>query len=274
VRDQAVVDYDLWRMEGVDESLRGPRPTLRGGFVTCVGAAQTFGTLVRRPYSAALEEMRGGPVLNLGIAGAGPGIFLEQFRPLIEIASRGDAAVLQVLSARSVSNRLFDSKGGANGLRLSDGKFAPMSHHYRDLLEVASHSEVEELVAETRQSWVRLMLELIEVIQVPVVLLWFGKRPPDYEMGFENFAKLFGGAPQLVNREMVTEVASAAARYVECVTSEGMPHTFVSRFDGGPVSIEGQDGTPLSSTAYYPSPDMHRIAAAMLWEEAGDLLGG
>ncbi|MEY3898382.1 MAG: hypothetical protein RLZZ214_3903 [Verrucomicrobiota bacterium] len=304
-RDWEVVDYELWEMgeSGLvppgSRLARGPCPGKLQDqrFVTCLGAAQTFGVLCRNPYPALLQEAVGQPVVNLGFGGAGPSYFLND-PELIHLVNRSSLAVIQVMSARSTSNSLFESTGNDFGIRRSDGHkmaaeelfvsvlkqgqsigpFQPKRFVPR-IMAILGQQKAKQLVRECRDSYLEEYAELLDRIKVPKVLLWISKRAPDYQERYATIGEMFGEFPQLVNRGMVESLRAQCDAYVECVTSRGSPQTLFSRFTGEPVSIRHSDArpdlqsTPLARDGYYPSPEMHEDAAAALIPVCLGLLG-
>ena len=110
-RDHEVVDYRMTELPGTGLMFRGPLPPLEpGGYFAAVGAGQTFGCLVDRPYPELVAEATGLPALNLGYGGAGPEFFLGQ-EALLPYLNRARFVVLQVMSARSQSNAHYDCDG-------------------------------------------------------------------------------------------------------------------------------------------------------------------
>jgi len=266
--DREIVDYELFQLEGIPRSWRGPQPSTleRGRYFACVGAAQTFGRFCADPYPALLSERIRLPVLNLGVAGAGPRFF--NLRPaVLALISGARFAVVQVMSGRSEDNRLIDSGGLEYVSRLSDGKQSGASNFYGELLRQGDQRLVEDIVRETRDNWVGSMRLLLGTLRVPTVLLWFSKRTPDYKLAYGNVAKLFGEFPHLIDRATLERVKGFADYYVECVTSRGAPQVLLSRFTGHVVAVAGRPdlgGTMRTENTYYPSPEMHVDAADCL----------
>ncbi len=134
-RDFEVVDYHLYKLPGLGLSMRGPRPNLEvGSYITCVGAAQTFGCFCESPYPALLEQKLGVEVVNLGYGGAGPRFF-NRHPGLIDIVNRGRLAVVQVMSGRSEDNSRFESRGLERMTRRRDGKKMSADAAWRSVLE-------------------------------------------------------------------------------------------------------------------------------------------
>ena len=303
VRDHEVVDYSMYRLGGTGLSFRGPplADVRRGSYIACVGAAQTFGCFCERPYPALLAESLGVPALNLGYGGAGPEFFLRQDR-LLPWLNGARLVVLQVMSARSQSNPLYDC-GGLEYVRLrADGRRLGAQAAFRELLEgskairaaldalpgggrvgrklanLAVRPRARRIVADTRAAWVQSNLDLIARIEVPVILFWFSTRPPAYREDYGTVAKLFGAFPHLVTPAMLEPIRDRVAGWIECVTSRGSPQPLISRFTGRPVTVRtGADrpdlaGEPWRENRYYPSPEMHEDAAAALATACRDLL--
>jgi Domain of unknown function (DUF6473) len=257
-RDHEIIDYEMFRLPETGQ-LRGPAPaTLAPGeYFTCVGAAQTFGCLCEQPYPTLLAHRLSLPVLNFGLAGAGPRLFLR-YEAMLRYVNAGRFAIVQVMSGRSEDNSFFDSGGRSRLTRRSDGEEMEAVPAYRELLANESVERVQALVEETRQNWVKSFTSLLEAIEVPTILFWFSVRSPDYE---ESYAKLrvrplFGKFPHLVNRAMMEQVGPVSDEYVECISARGLPQPLVSRFTGETVRYN----------RYYPSPEMHADAADALVE--------
>ncbi|MEA2626355.1 MAG: hypothetical protein QOD06_2400 [Candidatus Binatota bacterium] len=280
LRDWEVVDYHSFPLDGTDFWFRGPRPAHldAGEYIVCLGAAQTYGCFCAQPFPALLQQRLGRPVLNLGYGGAGPLFFLR--RPeLIEYVNRSRLAIVQVMSARSEDNRLFESGGLEQLVRRSDGSSVSAAAAYASVLNgMFGRWRTRLLVAETRRNWIAHTQQLLDSIRVPRVLLWLSRRPPAYRERYSDVQALFGDFPQLVNEKMIAAVRHHADAYVECVTSRGSPQPLVSRFTGQPTTIDpsqaggvGRTSRPHAFNFYYPSPEMHEDAAAAL-EPTCDLL--
>ncbi len=290
-RDAEIVDYELWRPGPDSDWLRGPAPAslAPGSYFACVGAAQTFGCFAARPWPTLLAEQIGLPVLNLGVAGAGPALFRQpQFASLLAGAR---FVVFQVLSGRSADCSRFTS-GGRERLHVrTDGRVLGADEAWAEVLHadlagwrrpwlrglvnrwraLTARQYARQLVRETRSHWLAEFGELLTAIRSPKLLFWFGQRRPAYRPRFHSVAALFGAYPQLVDDRMVATLAQLADDYIECVTSRGSPQLLRSRHTGAPTTVRpADDGTGTAPTwrwthnAYYPSPEMHADAAVSL----------
>ena len=272
--DWEVVDYQMYDFRGSGIYFRGPAdgrqaPDARAdaGSVAILGAAQIFGRLCEAPLGDLVERQTGTRVYNFGYTGASPAFFL-QFAPLMDFLSGCRTVVLQLMSARSVSNALFDcSDRFPNRLtRRSDNQTMFVNDAYKWALATLPQQQVADAVMESRATYVDLMTQLIAAIPVPVHLLWFSDRRPAYEMRFHHFNGLFGDFPQLVNDGMVQALQPKADGYTEVAGARGRPHYLYSRFGTG--QRQTVDVFPLHDPKhenyYYPTPEMHEDAAALL----------
>jgi hypothetical protein len=273
--DGHIVDYEVFDLPPLF-GLRGPKPPLDPGtFFVCLGAAQTYGRFCPRPFPAILSEEFSLPVLNLGMAGAGPLFFLR--RPqLFEYINRSRFAVVQVMSARSEDNSYFESLDFGLLRRRSGGDPILTWPAYQELLETETVEVVRRIAAETRANFVGYYGELLARIEVPTILFWFAQRLPDYSEGHSDVNELFGSFPQLVDAETMVKLSPHADEYVECVTSRGLPQPLFDRFTGEPTTMQDVavelGGRRHTHNYYYPSPQMHEDAAAALRETARSML--
>jgi hypothetical protein len=305
-RDYEVVDYQMYELDGTRLSFRGPAPAdlASGHYFTCIGAAQTFGCFCEHPFPDLLAARLAMPALNLGYGGAGPEFF-ERHESLDRYINGGRFVVLQVMSGRSQSNSLFECRGLEYLVRRSDGFSLSALAAYQHLLygvpalpqwpvlcrillrvfpklllpRICAAPRVRRIIEETRRAWIENYRRLLARIEVPVVLLWFSKRPPAYPESFRNLDSLFGEFPQLVNAGMVGDIGAMCESYVECITGRGSPHPLLSRFTRQPVSVDPALDRPdlrgnglWAHNVYYPSPEMHQDAADALFDSCSLML--
>jgi hypothetical protein len=264
--DAHLVDYDLYDLPEVGRSTRGP-PVRGDSYIACVGSAHTFGRFVRRPYPLLLSEALGGETLNLGFGAAGPSFFLNS-PGLLDHIGRAQVVIVQVLSGRSQGNSLLDlSNHGIHGFSGAMGSETSVRDFYTWLLSQGP-ATVRSVLAETRANYVAATQELLWRIKPPKILFWFSVRTPDYVEKFElPIRKFFGAFPQFVNRAMIDALRPHADAYVECVSRRGSPQPIVD-LHGNPSSFKGVFERPNEEAKthnhYYPSPEMHEDAAALL----------
>lgn len=272
--DFEIIDYAYQPLPGAGVLVRGPVPKDldKGGYLACVGGAQTLGRFIEAPYPQLLGEALGREVLNLGHGGGKPLYFSQP--EIIEYLNRADLAVIQVMTARSVGNAYFEPASIKNSFLRergaspqSESKFA--DHAYGELLKEKPREWIIELIEETRANWLREMRALLQAVRVPTILFWFSDRQPEYQPGFESAQELMGDYPHFINREMIEELQTSADLYVEYVGNTGLPQPLRSRFDGSPVALFPRKPCPSDNT-YYPSPQMHAEAASALLEAIRD----
>lgn len=292
-RDRAIVDYQLWQPQSGDDWRIAPWPTRdwlrgpalqslpKGGYFACVGAAQTFGCFVKRPWPQQLSDEIDLPVLNLGIAGAGPALFREE--AFLEVLRGARFVIYQVMSGRSADCSRFAS-GGRERLRLQDGRELGADAAWSELLHADlqgtnnkllrglknrwlarfGRSDVRRLITETQVNWTREFTALIDAVNRPSALLWFSKRPPQHQPRLHSLQALFGEFPQLVDEAMVQSVAAHTDHYVECTTSRGSPQLLETPVLPGDAGTGKSREVVWTHNEYYPSPEMHEDAVRML----------
>jgi hypothetical protein len=268
--DSPHLDYALWDCP-FDKTvkLRGPPVDTTRPYVVCLGAAPTFGRFCREPFPELLSRQLGMPVLNAGVAGAGPSTFLrEGWSAWLNGAK---AVVVQVLAARSESNSLFecDPARGALGVRRCDGSEMRFEEFLRRLMGSADPATVRQVVEETRQNYVRNMTRLLEGIHSPTILLWLSKRPPRYVIDDRKLHGILNAHPQLVDDVMLDQIRTHADAVVECVSSAGSPQRLWPAAEPIPGTVM-EEG--VLTNRYYPSPEMHTLAAAKLAEACRSIL--
>lgn len=299
-RDYDVIDYHMAELPNTGLQFRGPFPqeALSGGdYFACIGAAQTLGCFCEQSYPDLLAKEIGIPALNLGYGGAGPEFFLKQ-KALLPYLNGARFVVMQVMSARSQSNRFYDCDGleyvrlHKDGRRLGAGAAfeellrgpdalwnLPLPFRVRrKLANLAVRPRARAIVRDLRESWVESSLALIRQINVPVVLFWYSKRTPAYAESYSTYSQLFGEFPHMVTPEMLDQLKPHVSSYVEAVTDRGSPQPLFNRFTGAPTTVNPVNDRPdlktppWSENLYYPSPEMHIDAARALVEAKAGFL--
>jgi hypothetical protein len=273
--DWRVVDYEPFCLdeEIIDPSrlrplfIRGPRPERLepGSYFVCLGAAQTFGRFCAQPFPTLLGQRLGYPVLNISHGGAGPSFFCISNERLLHYLNRARIVVVQVMSGRSESNSLFESRGVGHYRRRSDGELLDCDQAFGELLRTKPRRLVSKIVQETRWNWCASYRALLSAIHVPKILFWFSTRTADYNPGWGSLSELFGAYPQLVDADMIAQVQGSCDHYVACTSKRGLPQVLIDRFTGERAVISDEwTSEPWNENWYYPSPEMHEDAADAL----------
>ena len=282
--DWRVVDYEVFCLDPhiIDISrdcplrLRGPRPASleKGEYFVCLGAAQTFGRFCPRPFSTILQERLSLPVLNISHGGAGPSFFARCGERLFEYLNDARFVVLQVMSGRSESNSIFESRGVGHYTRRSDGLEMGCDEAFAELLRTAPRAVVAAIIDETRKNWLANYREILAKIAVPTILFWFSSRKPKYRQTYDSVHGLFGEFPQLVNEATLRSLSAECDYTVSCVSRRGLPQRLTDRHTGEPVTVwDPWTAGPWESNRYYPSPQMHMDAADALEAECRQAAG-
>ena len=293
--DKNIIDYEIYNFQGLE--LRGPKLD-NTNYIAYIGASQTFGRYCQEPYPNILGKKLNLGTLNFGIGGKGPDYFLKN-KTILEAVNRAELVIIQVLSGRSISNSVFESKdGGMHGIRLIDGKNMRADDLFSQLISGKdkrglSREFMENLVKESRENYVEIILDLLKAIQPPKILLWLSTRTPEYQeiygltpeqklrkdfstfleklshgkVGFfrrntnNHIDNLLAAFPHLINREMIEAIKPHSDRYVEYVSKTGLPHV-LKNFQG---EVVGKD-------TYYPSPAMHQQLSEILYPVCKSIL--
>lgn len=259
--------YDLCRYEGTKLSFRGPPKSFDVPYIAALGGSETFGPFVQAPYPTLLEEWLDQPVVNLGVRQAGVSLFASE-ESLLDCASQADVAVLQVMGAGNMSNRLYSVHSRRNDRFLAVSpalkelfpevdftEFSFIRHLLQSLADRSSDG-FAVLIEELRFAWVQRMRRVLSFIEAPVVLLWMSDRavntPTDTPQGPE---------PLFVTKSMLDALAGQVATTVEVVaSSEG-------------DRLEGKRYAPSQKNAAFsaPTPLHHAQVAEALCDVIRDI---
>lgn len=278
--DRNVIDYDLWFAPGNARlAFRGPRGDLAApDQICCIGAAQTFGRFVPRPFAQQLGDILGRRVLNLGFSGAGPEFYLTK-PALMACLSRAAMVVVQSMSARSVSAGIFETRGNNGVLTFLDGARKGEIHMaqkaYRLLREEYGEAAFREQVAAAQAGWLARHAELAAQIPGRKLFLWLSSEAPGDNVDLSQSP--VGTFPHFVDADMVAAVADMGFEVVDCVLKDMAPQVLVNDRTG--VVEEAFDAAhfpdrPARARAlntYYATPELHDLAARRLIRQ---VLGG
>ncbi len=271
--DRNVIDYDLWYADGNTRlAFRGPRGDLSApGAICCIGAAQTFGRFVPRPFAQQIGEILGRPVLNLGFSGAGPEFYLGK-PPLMTCLAGAEMVVVQSMSARSVSAGVFETRGNNGVLRFLDGprkgQVLKAQKAYRTLREEYGEDAFRAQVAAVQAAWLDRHQDLAARIPGRKIFLWLSSEAPGDNVKLDKSA--VGTFPHFVDAEMVEKVVGMGFEVVTCVLKDMPPQVLVNDRTGVVEQVYNARDFPDRSdrtralNGYYATPDLHDLAARKL----------
>jgi hypothetical protein len=280
-RDGHLIDYELYPFG--DKLLRGPKP--QGPYIAYLGAAQTFGTYCKRPFPNILGEKLDIGTMNFGLGGKGPEFYRDE-NSILEAANKAELVVVQIFSARSITNSVYDAVAGSNRvIRRIDNREMQAEQAFFELVSGRdprgrTRGFLQALIEECRRNYAFAMVELLQKIERPTVLFYYSVRRPNYPDRYPNrllqwglrqvgssplLVKAFDGHfrhalwtllgrfPHLVNADVVSQIKPHSNHYVECATRVGMPQKL--------IDLQGEFA---GWNRYYPSPEMHEEAARLL----------
>jgi hypothetical protein len=269
--DRRAFDYELWFVEDGRLCLRGPRRSVpEAPFLACVGAAQTFGRFVARPYPAQLEALSRRPVLNLGLSGAGPESFLKR-GTLQELMRKAEIVVLQIMSGRSVSAGVFRCRANAGVLEFVEGPRAGEVRVAKDAYAILKReygaNAFSEQVAAVREAWVDRYRRLLGEIERPTYLLWMSNRSPHAMVEDPDDLGTF---PHLVTEGMVAALAQHCAGTIDATLDKPVLQPLYDKLSGELVEVFDKTSFPnwqdsiRAFNTYYPSQEHHDLAAGRI----------
>lgn len=183
-------EAELYRFGRSKQVFRGPKPSLANPYFSFIGGSEPFGKFVMEPFPRLVESKIGRTCVNFGSPGAGPGFFLKD-PVLLEACSDSIACVVQVMSAAQLSNRMYSVfprrnmrlRGVSDTLKslypkIDFSGFRYVSSMLRKL-QVDDADAYQVVLTEQRSAWLARMLELLEDIEAPKLLLWLDVRGGD-----------------------------------------------------------------------------------------------
>jgi hypothetical protein len=201
---------------------RGPRRTLAGRYIAVIGGTETFGKFVPLPFVDQLEQSLAVPVVNLGIAHAGPDVLLGDDE-IARIAAGAQAVVVQVVGALNQTNAFYTVHPRRNDRVLSvsarlralfrelDFTDVHFTRHLVQNLRACCRTRFSVVASELQAQWVDRMIALLRRLGPQTVLMWAGSRPPMDWAGEEIGPRY----PALVDEAMMAKAAAVAALQVE-----------------------------------------------------------
>lgn len=266
--DDPMFDYDTYVFGRTHQVFRGPMPDLRRPYIVSIGAAHTFGRFTNHPFPSLVEQDMGCPVVNFGADGMGPEFFLND-PDILHVINGARLCIVEVMSARAMSNRMYtvhrrrnerfvQPSGLLRGLYpdVDFREFAVVQGMLRRLNAIAP-DRFRLLQNEIQNAWIARVQSLLNAIEVPKILFWFAGREPDDKPPIDS-NQMRWKYPQFVDGPMIDTVMSFADRYVESISTVGLPQDLTQA--GKPVLFQPA-GEPITRNIDLPSPEMHLQAA-------------
>ncbi|MEO9894745.1 MAG: DUF6473 family protein [Paracoccaceae bacterium] len=218
------LDYLPCRYGASKLRFRGPKRDLDKPFVAFFGGTNTYGKFVERPFADLIEDELDIACVNFGCLNAGVDV-LAQDAFMCEIRNQSKISVVQIVSPRNMSNRFYSVHPRRNDRFLKPSalletvyrevdfsQFNFTKHMLKRLHEV-SPERFRAVKEELQSAWSARMLQMLDEMSGQTVLLWFSDhQPQDNETDF-------GKDPWFVSRQMLDEVTSKVAAYVEVIAS-------------------------------------------------------
>lgn len=284
--DIEAFDYEMYFINGFEIALRGPRVPwhLYDDYHVAIGSAGVFGRFCQQPYVHQLNHM-GFPTVNLGFTGTRPEHYL-QGTVLDEIMGGAKILLIEFMSARGYPTRFYrpDDLWRNKGVYIDPEGVESETLFVDRVWEAALRDYGEAVVVEeienSRATYMEEMQRIIRENGEQIVFLWIGQRDPDYTMSGTKFIEFSGWFPHFVNKDMRDALIAMArdakgdenVRVCEVISKEGLPQPIYSRHTGEPVACMPPFKNP-SKNIYYPSPQMHDMAAKQLLSAFRELSG-
>jgi hypothetical protein len=261
------MDYKGYSLIDKRSLLRGPKPT-SDKFISCIGAAQTFGRWSVKSYPELLGNEIGIDAYNLSAGGYGPE---DAWIDLcLDIINSSEVCIVQVPSARcqSIPSRRLYARGShylENGRVV--GKSKRKAHmvrggnrikagdYWKREFKTLTKSQAKSRIDEVLDLYIESFKKLFSKIKVPTILLYIGRNPPidedshDFRHPFQSRGPI-GTFPHFVTKSTINRLCELSDRYVEYVHGE----------IDAPVI---RNGRPFRN-GYYPTQDMYETLAKKL----------
>ena len=227
---QGKIDYQTYRLKGSKNQFRGPKLELGKPYIAFVGAAETFGKFVTKPYSHLLWD-----ALDIGCAnlsGVNAGVDLVLRDPVaLKTCANARVTIIAVTGAHNLSNRLYrvhprrnDRFVGASKImqKLYPNLDLTDIHFTRHLLQSLCHADPDKfsiVVEELKKAWLARMTQLIMLATSKTILLWVANQAPPEPAELNRSGDL-GPEPLFVDQLMIDEISPKVTRVVEIIASE------------------------------------------------------
>jgi hypothetical protein len=221
-RGPAAPHFGQCRYDGSRLLFRGPRKSLDGDFIACLGGTETFGRFIPAPFPDLLEEATGVTCVNFGWPNAGTDVFAND-AALLDCAARARLVVLQVPCAVNMSNMYYRVHPRRNDRFVQattalhalfpevDFTEFTFTRHLLGRLRALSPDRFAYIRRELAAVWVRGMRDVVARIGAPVVLLWLSARAPETD----DDSPELQADPALVGRAMLEALRAEVQAIVE-----------------------------------------------------------
>jgi hypothetical protein len=157
---------------------------------------------------------------------------------------------------------MFRTKnGGAVGFRTDTGERTRSINVFREPIEQGKLRQARRLVEESQRSYVQEMHQLFDAIRIPTLLFYISFQDPP-RMALNIRGKLNEVFPHFVTAQVLKEIKPRATAFSSLVSREGIPQR-----------LTDDNGQVVKTNVYYPSPEMHDLAADQLTPMIKSLLG-
>ncbi|WP_377193253.1 DUF6473 family protein [Ruegeria meonggei] len=199
---------------------RGPERSLDTPYMACVGADETFGRFVDRPFAAILEEKLDRRCLNLGSLFCGLDTLCGD-TGLFKLITEAELCILQAPSVLGQTNHFYRVHSRRNDRVLAPTQdlialypevdFADVHYvcHLMSLLQDQHDARFEIVAEELRRNWVLKIRDLLGKLKTPVLLLNL------QVLRHQDSARQGGKMVVSITDQMLEQVRSVSAGYAQ-----------------------------------------------------------
>lgn len=222
------LDYLPCRYSTSKLLFRGPRRDMTEPYIAFIGATETYGKFIEKPFPALIEEEIGVSCINFGQLNAGIDAFSgDPF--VLQASAKSEITVLQVMGAQNMTNRFYAVHPRRNDRFVTTStllrtiyKEVDFSefHFNKHMLKCLKEISLERFATvqdELQQAWLARMRLMLKRASGKTILLWFSDHGPEDDAMLEQHD--IGRDPLFVTRQMMEEIAPCATAVVEVVAS-------------------------------------------------------
>ena len=207
------IDYDVFKVKTgkYEKWFRGPEPKT-DNFISCIGAAQTWGRLCVKSYPQLFTELSGTESLNISLGGFD--LRSTHLNFLYDRINSSKFCVLQIMSGRC---QRIPSRGiikATNKYHFSDGSRQPAWKYWSKQFKSMSTMECEQALQELNDLYVNSYKQIISKIKVPIILLYVGSKKP-HKDHFYRSKKISKQFPHWISSKSVNLIKRMCGYYIE-----------------------------------------------------------